>query len=363
MFLFNSFFKFSLLPIILPFLLVSCKGASSSNDSTSSTKESTLGQITSDFDYKAILIFQDKQENYWFGGNEKGLYKYDGEKLMRFTKEDGLCSHAIIGIQEDHLGNVYFDTPEGVSKFDGHRFTTLTVIENDSSKHQWKLTSTDLWFRMGWSKKGPYRYDGKHLYYLEFPPPKLAETFYAKHPTPSYSPYGIYSMYKDRNGHLWFGTSSLGLCRFDGSTLQWLYEEHLSLTSEGGEFGIRAIIEDQEGYFWFSNNRYRYKISPTTSNRTTLDYQRENEILPNDKATIYYMSIVEDNNGALWMATYDEGVWCKQHDQLTHYPIKRSEKTPLIFSIYQDKQGKLWLTTHDSGIYCYNGKQFEPFHF
>ncbi len=61
---------------------------------------------------------------------------------------------------------------------------------------------------MGWdSKRGPYRYDGEHLYHLEFPKTAQADTFHAKYPQATYDPYGIYSMYKDRAGHMWFGTA------------------------------------------------------------------------------------------------------------------------------------------------------------
>lgn len=331
----------------------SCKGPNSSK--TLKKAELTLGNFVSQFDGKASVIFQDKQNNFWFGGSEKGLYKYDGTHWILFSKKEGLCSHSIIGIQEDKLGNLYFDTPEGISKFDGKEFITLEVTAANASKNNWQLKPNDLWFRMGWDKKGPYRYDGEFLYYLEFPKPSFADEFYAQYPNASFSPYSIYSMYRDSHGHIWFGTSSLGACRFDGDSVQWLYEKHLSETPSGGNFGIRAIVEDKDGYFWFSNTRYRYEIlSDSISNY--IPYQKitgvEQTAKDNEEEFFYFSSIVEDDNGNLWLSTYDDGVWCKKGNELIHYPIKEGI---LLFALYKDRQGTLWLSTQNAGIYRYDG--------
>ena len=340
----------------------SCKGPNSSKSLKKS--ETTIGTFVSQFDGKVSVIFQDKQNNFWFGGNEKGAYKYDGVRWTLFSKKEGLCSHAILGIQEDKFGNLYFDTSNGVSKFDGQKFTTLEVIEQDSSPNKWTLEADDLWFRMGWNKKGPYRYDGQFLYYLEFPKPSLADEFHSRYPNASFSPYGIYSMYKDRKGHIWFGTSTLGACRFDGKSIQWFYEKHLSETPSGGSFGIRSIIEDKNGYFWFSNTRYRYQIASHSSS-DSINYQKEkglkNAATDDAKDFFYFMSIVEDKHGYLWMTTYSDGVWCKKGTELIHYPIKDGDTDVLLFSMYKDNQGVLWLTTHNAGVYKYNGIDFKKF--
>ncbi len=344
----------------------SCNGQNKSESLKTQEKAITIGKTVSELYEGITVIYQDKKNNLWFGS--KGVYKYDGENLVLFTIQDGLCSNAILGIQEDKYGNIYFDTPEGVSKFDGGKFITLEVIESDSSKNEWKLESNDLWFRMGWNKNGPYRYDGKSLYYLEFPKTNQADEFYSKYPNASYNPYGIYTLYKDSKGTVWFGTSSLGVCRYDGKSISWLYERHLTETPEGGSFGIRSIIEDKDGYFWFCNTRYRYEILPNSieKNGTSLiNYKVENGIgYSNDNSEIdypYFMSIVEDNNGDLWMASYEEGVWRNNGKELIHYPIKDGETDVLIFSIYKDNQGTLWLGTHNAGAYKFNGKTFEKF--
>ena len=60
---------------------------------------------------------------------------------------------------------------------------------------------------------------------------------------------------------MWFGTANVGLCRYDGQTLSWMYEERLTTTPSGGAFGIRSVYQDQAGDFWVNNTRQRFEIS------------------------------------------------------------------------------------------------------
>jgi len=359
--------------LLIFFLTISCKGQNIADKQTRSTNTRDQALIIGDTvseiaDQKLNLVFQDTKENFWFTGGDGGIYKYDGKNLVLFTLKDGLCSLDILGIQEDNFGNLYFDTPKGVSKFDGQKFSTLEIITGDSSKNEWKLGPDDLWFRMGWDQNGPYRYDGKALYQLEFPRTFQEDEFYSKYPNASYNPYGIYKIYKDSKGNIWFGTSSLGLCRYDGNSVSWLYEKQLTDTPEGGSFGIRSIIEDRDGKFWFCNSHYRYAISPDSivkKGTNSISYKRENGIgYSNEKGETeypYFMSMEEDNDGDLWMASYDSGVWRKRGEELIHYPIKDGDTDVLLFSIYKDKKGIIWLGSHNAGAYKFNGSDFEKF--
>jgi len=300
----------------------------------------------------------------WFGGNDEGAYKYDGENLILYTDKDGLIGSNIIGIQEDKFGNIYFDTTEGVSKFDGQKFTTLEIIENSSVENEWKLEPNDLWFRLGWNNSGPYRFDGKYLYHLPFPKNEMENEFNSKYPNANYNPYGVYYIYKDTKGSIWFGTSNLGVYHYDGNDISWMYEKHLTETPEGGSFGIRSIIEDKNGYIWICNPKYKYKILPDgteINDLKLLNYQREFGVENKGLESLYFPSMTLDNDGDLWMVTYDNGVWSNKGTELIQYPIKDDDTDVLLFSIYKDNQGVLWLGTHNAGVYKYNGKSFDKF--
>lgn len=330
------------------------------------------GETVPELDRAIVSVIQDKKNNYWFGSNGNGVYRYDGRTITRFTMKDGLCGDRVGGVQQDKSGNLYFSTSNGISKFDGQTFTTLSVAESNSPTNGWKLQEDDLWFAGGQNSGVVYRYDGEYLHRLEFPRTKRGDEHFLNYPrsdvqNAKHNPYDVYTIYKDRRGSVWFGTASLGVCRYNGKSFDWLYEDHLTNTPEGGSFGIRSIIEDKEGKFWFSNTKYRYKIYPNDSSEDgggLIRYEREAGVgdlsAMAGKSHIYFAFVVESEDGDLWMGTYQD-VWRYDGQSMNRYPIGDDSKTVWISSIYHDNHGDLWISTREAGAYKFNGKTFDRF--
>lgn len=311
-----------------------------------------------------MIIFQDQQNNYWFGTMDQGVFKYDGKKLIQFTVDDGLCSNRIRDIQEDHLGNMFFDTGEGISKFDGKSFETLGLADGHDPDHEWKLEADDLWFAGKWNENGPYRYDGQFLYHLEFPLHPLEKGPLLGNQKQNYSPYDVYSVFRDSKGYVWFGTAAFGVCRYDGKTHQWIFDEGLTEFEGGPALGVRSILEDKEGNFWFNNDLlHRYELLPSQALAYSSEFKYEIKeglsSLEAMKLKYKCMSLTQDDEGNIWMLTYDQGVWKYDGEKLSHYPIKIGGRPTLLFSMYKDKKGVLWLGSHNAGVLRYDGNGFE----
>lgn len=366
------------LPIITIITFTTCNAQNTSQNLNIKNGMLSTGENVSEIDKAISVIFQDKNNGYWFGSNGQGIYyepkslsKTVPKKLIHFSTKDGLCNNHIREIKEDKSGNIFFNTVGGISKFDGQKFTTLVVLDTSASENEWELQPDDLWFKGNQNENGVYRYDGELLHHLKFPKHHLADAYYARFPNNTWSPYEVYFIYEDSKKNMWFGTSNFGICRYDGKSLSWMYEEHLTNIKGGGSFGIRSIIEDNEGKFWFCNSQYRYTIYPAEKEKGLIDYKREKGFeglkAANGGEFIYYLSIVEDNNHQLWMATYDEGVFKYNlsaqngSEKIVHYPVKVGEKDLALSAIYKDNFGNLWLCTQDAGVYKFNGKTFEKF--
>ncbi|MCB0762167.1 MAG: hypothetical protein KDC12_11645, partial [Flavobacteriales bacterium] len=293
-----------------------------------------------------------------------GLFQQQGDVWKRWTADDGLASLGVVGIVEDNEGNIYFDTSEGVSKYDGVSFSTLPLAQENSGGGNWVLEEGDLWFRMGWDHSGPFRYDGVELHYLEFPKTAQEEAFRELYPNVGYSPYGVYTIYRAEDGAVWFGTSSLGLCRFDGETVDWMYEDYLTNTPGGGAFGIRSILESEDGTFWICTPEYAYEIADEGVGGE-LRYQKLpglDGVVMNETGEIpYLMSMVKDNQGGTWMASYTEGVWHINGETCHRYEVNTGEEAAEVFSITCDLEGTIWLGTHNGGAYRLVNGRFEPF--
>jgi ligand-binding sensor domain-containing protein len=339
---------------------MACNGQ---NSSKIPEKRIEIEATDSQIDKTIWVIYQDKKSNYWFGSKENGVFFYTGQLLKHITIQDGLVSNEIRGFQEDSAGNIFIETERGVSKFDGQFFKTLQIANPDSPKNDWVLEPDDLWFRIGFNNNGPYRFDGEYLHHLKFPKSPQEDEFNSKNKNASYRPYGLYTIYKDRKGFMWFGTASLGVCRYDGKTLSWHYEEHLQTTPEGGDFGTRAIFEDKEGKFWINNTHFQYNLK--ANNSSNINFEKEAGIgylnTKNEIEFPFFLSITEDNEGNLWMVTYDNGVWKFNGKELINYPVKDGETDVLLFTIFKDNKGVLWLGSHNAGIYKFNGHSFEKF--
>ncbi len=307
-------------------------------------------------------IFQDKQGDYWFGTNGNGVYRYDGKTVTQFTVKDGLSNNQVQQIQQDNSGNMWFGTGVfGVSCFDGKTFTTYTDKKRMKVSHgtqaDWKIEPNDVWFNAG---GGVYRLHGNSLMYLP-----LART--DNHPQQAQgspymlSPYAVYSILKDKKGHVWFGTQSQGVCRYDGKSFAWFTEKGLSGSA------VLALFEDSNGILWFGNNgsglfRYDGKSLLNVTEEKGLgnsEFKISGKAGPGTLARIY--AINEDNNKNLWVGTVDAGVWKYDGNNLMHYSKKDGLSSDAINVIYKDRKGELWFGTDGDGICKFNGIRFARF--
>jgi ligand-binding sensor domain-containing protein len=325
--------------------------------------QKTIGKSVSELGKQLWYIFQDSKNNYWFGSNGEGVYHFDGKNIMNFTTKDGLANDTIRQIQEDKSGNIFITTFGGINKFDGKIFTTLQPIESK----EWKLEPNDLWFYiLGKKNEGVYRYDGGKLHNLKFPKHYLHEKIYPRIVNSFFSPYEVYSIYKDRKGSIWFGTSVFGACRFDGETIKWMFEDDLTYAPNGGTFGVRSIFEDNEGSFWFCNIWHKYIFDfGKTKISDRLQYQKtkgigNKQIFGGDEY-IYYSYIVEDNDGNIWLTTWDKGVYKYDGKVITNYKVQEKNKEVNLVSMYKDKKGNLWLGRPENGTFKFNGNTFDKF--
>lgn len=332
-------------------LTTSCYGQISKQQVN--TENTVKGDTVLELGNNIMVVYQDKKNTYWFGSWETGVYKYDGKTLLNYTTKHGLINNRIDEIKEDNHGNVYFvsaNATSAISKFNGDNFTTLTAVPSDN----WKLDSTDMWFEYSYGNTGKvYRYDGITLFELQFPnPPTLS------------NPFDIYSIYKDRKGNIWFGTNPVGVCRYDGKSFDWITEDDVTEFRNEGANGVRSIVEDKNGDFWF-NTEFRYSVYDSATLNSNSFYTRHKSIGgldgKNDSNLDEYLSSVLDNDNNLWFVTYLDGVWKYDGSKITHYAVQNNAKDISLFSIYKDNFGDLWLGTHASGAYKFNGQSFERF--
>lgn len=310
-------------------------------------------------------ILQDKKDNYWFGTNGEGVYRYDGKTLIQFTVKDGLSNNQVLSIQEDKSGNIWFGTGGFlVSRFDGRTFTTFPnkeslQLSDSSSGKEWKVEPDDLLFYAG---GGVYRCKDNSFTYLPLPKTDF-DSGYSQSPSNQLSSYGVYCTLKDKKGNFWFCTQTMGVCRYNGKSFTWFTEKGLSGPA------VRGLFEDKNGNLWFGNNgNGLFRYDPASDRLTNFTEEKglgNNEFLktgkqgPGTLARVW--TINEDNNGIIWIGTADAGVWRYDGNNLTNYTTKDGLTSNAVNTIYKDKKGELWFGTDGGGVCIFNGKSFTKF--
>ena len=71
------------------------------------TKKTIVGDTVSELDKTIFIVFQANNNDYWFGSDGQGVYRYDGKTILHFETKDGLCNNRIREIKEDKSGNIF----------------------------------------------------------------------------------------------------------------------------------------------------------------------------------------------------------------------------------------------------------------
>lgn len=325
-----------------------------------------LGKEVEAVDPRIWHIFQDSRGAHWFSSDGAGAFRFDGKTITQFTAKDGLRDDRVREVAEHKSGAILIRTLEGVSRFDGAKIVPLKADVKDWPTAPQTLDLDHVWFQgVG---VGPTFFDGNNLTSWKFPKHAMESAYYKKYPGTASSPYDVYGVYRDKSGSMWFGTFAFGAARYDGNSLDWLYEDHLSTTEGGGAFGIRSFAEDREGKLWICNTKYRFNIAlpkGSGSGQGLVEYTREPGISgirsPLGPDHIYFLRALTDRKGDIWMVTYEEGVWRYDGKKATHYPVQMKGRELKTSTIFEDRDGVIWVGTQDAGPFRLDGSEFVPF--
>ncbi len=159
---------------------------------------------------------------------------------------------------------------------------------------------------------------------------------------------------KDRNGFLWFGTST-GLNRFDGYEFEIYLKSNLDSLSLSDN-DINSIAEDREGNLWIGT---RSGICVLDIN--TYKFRRINLVgfaKSNCQDVNYITALTADSEGNIWIGTHN-GLFlynCSKR-AFEHFMLDEQSCFSLFNSITalsHDNEGSVWIGTVNGYIFKYN---------
>jgi ligand-binding sensor domain-containing protein len=192
---------------------------------------------------QVYTLFQDQAGFIWYGTN-KGLFRFDGVNLDRYTVADSLPEDHVTALGQDSLGRIWTGHKNGKLAFmEGDKIRTFNPDEGTSSNE-----ISDILF--------------------------------------------------DRKGNLWFSTLDDGLYYFTQGRLFRLDEQ------EGlPDIFVYDILEDPAGNIWAGTDGgvAICKLNDKKVDIRVLDYEHG---LPDN----IVKKLVIDENHTVWMATEDAGI-------------------------------------------------------
>jgi len=283
-------------------------------------------------------IFQDSKKFIWFA-TDYGVARYDGSKFTYYRKQDGLSSNDVIDIREDSFGRIWF-----------FHFNASLNYYSDNFIHNGKntplldsLKGLDYFHQLYEDENHTLYFYGNLQRLIHTLDPQNHITRYKLPTTPfknNIKPHtleamSILYMKKNENGEFIFWTPA------GCYTTKQLSKRPVELNNS---FRFKDVI--------VSSPKSKY-ILVREENMSKFEVKKFNDEITFDKiapidstGSDFISSILEDENGILWISTYDKGVYCFKEGKIVyHFEINDAK------SIIQDHEKNIWISSLKEGVY------------
>jgi ligand-binding sensor domain-containing protein/serine phosphatase RsbU (regulator of sigma subunit) len=323
------------------------------------------------------VIYEDRSGVLWIGTADRGFNPFDPE-TETFTRHqvepgnsqtanpaDSLSSNSITDICEDHSGELWIGTTNGLNRYD--RETARYTVYRFDPGNPYSLGSNNvsriyedhagvLWICT--TAGGINTFDRRTEGFVRYLPDP-------DNPT-SLSSVTIASIFEDRSGILWFGTGDSGIDYFDREIKKFRsYRVDPDNPNSLSHDIVYSLFEDRFGVLWIATNGGGLNKYDRRNGQFT--HFRANPGEPNGLSSDFLFSIYEDSTGVLWIGTNGAGLdkFDRETGTFKNYRAQPDDPYSLSSSIIrficEDSRGILWIGTLGGGINTFD-RETEQFH-
>ncbi len=302
-------------------------------------------------DSNAIMsVYQDRSSVLWVGTENAGLniLSFRQEQFVHYrhrsSDPDSLLPGRVKAIYQDANGVLWVGFfPRALNRLDRRTGQITHYVPNPSDEHTLgKGTNVDSLYKdaagylwVGGGGSGLVRFDertGRFKHYRHDPddPNSLISD-------------NVYTIYGDRNGHMWVGGQH-GLSRFDPATERFTNYRPVPTNPASLENWIWTVHQDRFGTLWlgtFGGALIRFDDTTNTFVSNKPDSRDPHRLNGGGLTTIH-----EDRTGTLWVGGFD-GLYRynRQSGTFTRYTESQGLPSSTIRCIQEDGFGRLWLST------------------
>ncbi len=275
-------------------------------------------------------IHQDTQGYLWFG-TQDGVSRYDGARFTTFSIDEGLAYNGVSAIAEDVTGALWFGTwGGGLSRYDGDTFTTYTTADGLADDVVLALHSDRqgrLWIG---TPSGLNCLDGERLL-----------TYSAAQGLPHPK---VVALAETAAGVLWIATWGGGASRFDGRTF-----ETFSRADGLPDDEVSDIAISPGGEVWFATQGGVSRWVDGAFDR----FAQADGVAPKAASSLAFDAV-----GRTWVGTWEGGVFAFDGHRFTNYTRADGLAHNEVSTVTSDLDGHVWFGTWGGGISRYDGANF-----
>ncbi len=297
-------------------------------------------------------FLQDKEGFIWFG-NLKGLTRYDGYELKKFSFDmhdpTTISNNRVNAILQDSKNQIWIGTSNGLNRYNKNleTFTHIDILEIKGGRNYISSIVEDKQKNIWVGTFGGLKKLNRKTLKLEDVTSNANE--------PNFKNFAIYSLYVDQNNKIWAGTNN-GLKTFDPVTgtnnpLPAFFYQNQNFVNNK----IFVTKQDLNGNFWFGT-----EVSGVFK-ASIIEQKVTNYYFKSDKSSIasnWIKDILIDDKEKIWFATRS-GVSIlntnnETFNNLQHDPLNsNSLNDNTIWSFLKDKNQCIWVGTFAGGINFY----------
>jgi ligand-binding sensor domain-containing protein/signal transduction histidine kinase len=263
----------------------------------------------------------------WIGTIGQGAWQFRDGKLTQLTAPASLPSNTVLNFFEDGERNFWIGTQSGMLRLTRTQASIVPLPKANDSDFGTIYQDRDGSFWIGSTR----------LYHLK-------NGTVTDEDLPGLENVHIRSVYRDRSGALWVGTDGDGLYRIaNGSTT------HLTTRDGLSNNFVRVMIEDRNGTMWMGADEGVNRINFENGRPKIKSYQMKDGL-----AYFSTRALLEDRSGDLWIGT-ERGVSHMRNGAFLSDVATSGLAQFKVWAIHQDSDGGLWFGTRDNGLFRYRG--------
>lgn len=294
--------------------------------------------------------------------------------IKRYTSADGLARDYILRIVRDSRGFLWFCTSEGLSRFDGYRFTNYGVEHGLPGRIVYDLLETRSGVYWVATNNGICRFDTTGRFVHGYRGASLNE-------------HSISSLFEDRLGTVWCGGSN-AFYRLTQMQSDWI---STAIPLGPKEFEIRSLTEDSHGALWMLRSGELYRRQPdgrmehfgiteglsadthptgalrmdragmlwVATTKGLYQLVAEPRLGVPSVARVYTMrdglsfdsiaDILQTADGSLWVGLRNGEVSVAQAGATRFHTYGKDNGLPSVGTLAEDRDGNVWIGTESDG--------------